>query len=157
VKKVKQTDENKDEEKPKKVIRRIVKKHKEQKNDEDDDNISIKSTISDKSILNTLSKIKKITKSENSTATKIPELNKFKILELNEFKIPDNYDYRQVKELTDIGKKILSEDKLNHIDIKKELLLYLKKNNKLSNDIEIENIKFSLKNIDKFISAYLVD
>ena len=150
-------DDNKEDDKPKKVIKRVIKKKtttdkEENKDDKEDDNISIKSTISDKSILNTISKIKKITKSED----KIERKSKTKIIDLNEFKISEDYDYRQIKDITDIGKKILNVDKLNHIDIKKKILVYLKDNNKLTNNIEIENIKFSLNNIDKFISAYLV-
>ena len=82
--------------------------------------------------------------------------SKINILDINKYNIPQNYDYRQIKELSDLGKKILNDDKLNHIDIKRKLLTYLKDNNKLTNDIEIENIKFSLKNIDKFISIYVI-
>ena len=173
VKKVKQTEvkeedkhEDKQEEKPKKLVKRIVKKvkqteDKQEEKQEDkqedkqdkEDNISIKSTISDKSILNTLSKIKKLTKLEDKKQIE----SKPKIIDINEYTIPQNYDYRQIKDLSELGKKILDDDKLNHIDIKRKLFTYLKNNNKLTNDIEIENIKFSLKNIDKFISIYLLN
>ena len=62
-----------------------TKRRGSKEDDKEDDNISIKSTISDKSILNTISKIKKITKSED----KIERKSKTKIIDLNEFKISD--------------------------------------------------------------------
>jgi len=46
---------------------------------------------------------------------------------------------------------------LTHIDVRKKLFEYLKENNKLKQDIELNNIKFKLNNIDKFISAYLLE
>ena len=41
-----------------------------------------------------------------------------------------------------------------YIDLRKKILTYLKDNDKLNKDNEINNIKFKLNDIDKFISAY---
>ena len=71
-----------------------------------------------------------------------------------------------IYDLSDISKKIFANinfDKLYYLDIRKNLLIYLKDNNKLNNteyeieDIEdIKNIKFNMNNIDKFIQKYLI-
>ena len=53
-----------------------------------------------------------------------------------------------------MGKKICEDNKMNHIDFRYKLLEYLKNNNKLLNDIELEGIKFKLNEIDKIIPAY---
>ena len=53
-----------------------------------------------------------------------------------------------------MGKIICEDNKMNHIDFRYKLLEYLKNNNKLLNDIELEGIKFKLNEIDKIIPAY---
>ena len=46
--------------------------------------------------------------------------------------MPLNYDYKKIYKLTDIGKKICKVDKMSHINIKRNILTYLKDNNKLA-------------------------
>ena len=80
-----------------------------------------------------------------------------KIINLDEYIIPKTYNYRQNYNITELGKKICNETQINHIEIRKKILEYLKDNKKLDlNDNEIENIKFKLSNIDKFIGAYIL-
>ena len=79
-------------------------------------------------------------------------------INLVDYKIPNDYNYRTEYNLTDFVKKLFDisdiNDKISHIDLRKQILTYLKDNDKLNKDNEINNIKFKLNDIDKFISAY---
>ena len=164
------------EEKPKKVIRRVVKKKQStddksddktaktkknlvKSNNESDNESDNQSITSDRSILKTLKEIQKITE-KNDNKSKIKVINKNtqnKDINLDEYIIPNEYDFRKDYNLTDLGKKIINVEKISHINLRKNLFTYLKDNNILKpNDMSIDNIKFNIKNIDKFISAQLL-
>lgn len=167
---------DKPEDKPKKVVRRVVKKKADDKaNDKVDDKADAntdsdtdnKSITSDRSILKTLKEIKKITeKNENKTKKKNDKNIEIKVINkhtqnnninLDEYIIPNEYDFRKEYQLTELGKKIIDVEKISHINLRKNLLIYLKDNKMLKLDnMSIDNIKFNIKNIDKFISAQLL-
>jgi hypothetical protein len=111
----------------KKVIRKVVKKKAETNTETKNDDNNIKIIINN---------------------------NKNKIIDINNYNIPKTYNYKNNYEITELGKKICEDDKINHIDFRYKLLEYLKDNNKLLNDIEFEGIKFKLNEIDKIIPAY---
>jgi len=162
-------DENKSEEKPKKIIKRVIKKKviADEKNDSDSESDLDNSSItSDKSILKTLDEIKKITeksKKSKQSDNKIKVVNKHTInnnINLDEYVIPKEYDFRKDYNLTELGKKVITPtdvEKMSHINLRKNLLTYLKDNKILKpDDMTLDNIKFNIKNIDKFISTQLL-
>ena len=106
-----------------------------------------------------MKEIQKITE-KNDNKSKIKVINKNtqnKDINLDEYIIPNEYDFRKDYNLTDLGKKIINVEKISHINLRKNLFTYLKDNNILKpNDMSIDNIKFNIKNIDKFISAQLL-
>ena len=72
--------------------------------------------------------------------------------------IPSTYNYREKYKLLNLANKFFKDDKLDHFDIRKKILIYLKDNNKLNqSDYVIENIKFNMNNLDKFIYAYIIE
>jgi len=73
------------------------------------------------------------------------------------FVFPINYDYKTEYKLKGLAKNITSSKKISHIDLRQIFLAYLAKNNILKQDIDFNNIKFNIKNIDKFIALYMVD
>ena len=147
------TEENTEETelKPKKVVK---KKITEENTEETESSKSYKSTKSDKVVK------KKITEETTDETDSIQSVKskKNKIINLDEFKIPNNYNYKEKYKIKNTGKNIInSTENLNHISARRLLLEYLKENNKLKHEIEFNNIKFKLNNIDKFISAHILE
>ena len=133
-------DQKPGEEKPKKIIRKVVKKK-----------------LSDNNITQNIENTGDITSTDSYDKFTKQIVNNKKIIDLNEYKIPDTYNYRLEYVISELGKKIYNIEKSNHIDIRKHILEHLKNNNKLDNtEYELENIKFTLNNIDKFINAYMI-
>ncbi len=161
---VEKTEEN-TEEKPKKVIKRIIRKVvKKKSSDAESDNNSVNSVKS----VETVEQIKPIETIETEKPKKvikkkklipdeeIPEKIQTNIntLDVDNYVIPDNYNYRTKYKIKNILKKIIKEAETTHLEARKYILDYLKNNNQLKNDIEIDNIKFKFSNLDKFISMY---
>jgi len=158
----------------KKVIRKIVKKKKEDNTEnisvENTENISVDNT-ENISVDNTENKkvikrvIKKVVKKSEEKPKKIvkkkilsdEEKQNINIINLDVYEIPNNYNYRNKYKINKKLKDIIDEDEINHIDVRKKLLEYMNKNNILKKDIIISDINFKIENIDKFISAYVLE
>ncbi len=142
-----ETESAKSELKPKKVV-------KKKSTDESDETESAKSTKSDL-------KPKKVVKKKVIVEAVETDEEENEIINFDTYLIPNNYNYRNKYKLKIKNKNIkkLFEDseEETHLDVRRKLLTYLKENNKLKQDIEIDNIKFKLANIDKFISAYVIE
>jgi len=148
----------------KKVIRKVVKKKAETNTETNDDNNNeIKIEKSEDDSLPKKKVIRKIVKKKAETNTETNDdkdnnikiiINKNKIIDINNYIIPKTYNYKNNYEITELGKIICEDDKINHIDFRYKILNHLKNNNKLLNDIELEGIKFKLNEIDKIIPAY---
>jgi hypothetical protein len=163
-------NDDKTDEKPKKIIKRVVKKKVDDnavdKNDDktvnnNDDKTDekpkkiikrvVKKKVDDNAVDKNDDKIEKQTKVNN-------DINIQHNINLDEFLIPSTYNYREKYKLSNLANNIFKDDKLDHFDIRKKILIYLKDNNKLNqSDYVIENIKFNMNNLDKFIYAYMIE
>jgi hypothetical protein len=152
------TDETKSDLKPKKVVKKkSTISIEENKSDETE---SAKSTKSDLKPKKVVKKKSTISIEENKSDGTETDEEENEIINFDTYLIPNNYNYRNKYKLKIKNKNIkkLFEDseEETHLDVRRKLLTYLKENNKLKQDIEIDNIKFKLANIDKFISAYVI-
>jgi len=126
--------------KPKKIIRKVVKKVNTDNTDNIDniDNIDNTTETSD-------TKPKKIIK------------NNLKPFNINDYNISDRYNYKNKYKVKEDIKKLLNtkENEMYHINLRRLLLEYLKEKEILKQNMNILNIDFEIKDIDKLVCYFM--
>ncbi len=142
----------------KKIVRRIVKKPKSSDDEKETSETKSTSNLEENNIDIKPKKVIKKTKLETTTQQVISN-----IINLDTYNYPIDYDYISSYNIKKDG-SLLLKDKIkldnkqyNHIDIRRKILEYFNSNSLLNVSLEINNIKFKINQIDKFISAYILE